>query len=208
MPFKFWYKLLLTTSFCVSCYCLLSTDEEGASQVVVQCMQYRRRGFNTCIGKILLEGDMATHCCILTWKIPWTEESDGLQSMGSKRVRHNWTHMCTCACTHAHTHVHSQMRKLKPRGNLPKVTGWVGGGRFDSRQSGSIVYVLNWLSNVLRTKGLFFFFLNVDHCCCSVTQSCPNLCDPMDCSMAGFLVLRHPPEFAQTHVHWVRDSIQ
>ena len=29
---------------------------------------------------------------MLAWKIPWTEEADGLQSMGSQRVRHNWAH--------------------------------------------------------------------------------------------------------------------
>ena len=44
--------------------------------------------------------------------------------------------------------------------------------------------------------------------CCSVTQSCPTLRDPTDCSMPGFLVLHHLPEFAQTHVHWVNDAIQ
>ena len=32
---------------------------------------------------------MATHSSILVWKIPWTEEPDGLQSMGSQRVRHD-----------------------------------------------------------------------------------------------------------------------
>ena len=36
---------------------------------------------------------------------------------------------------------------------------------------------------------------------CSVAQSCPTLCDSMDCSMPGFPVLHHLPEFAQTHVH-------
>ena len=36
---------------------------------------------------------------------------------------------------------------------------------------------------------------------CSVAQSCPTLCDPMDCSTSGFPVLRHLPELAQTHVH-------
>ena len=36
--------------------------------------------------------------------------------------------------------------------------------------------------------------------CCSVTQLCPTLCDPMDCSMPGFPVLHHLPELAQTHV--------
>ena len=46
--------------------------------------------------------------------------------------------------------------------------------------------------------------------CCyfSVAQSCPTLCNPMDCSMPGFPVLRHLSEFAQTHVLWVGDAIQ
>ena len=34
-----------------------------------------------------LEKEMATHVSILAWKIPWTEEPGGLQSMGSQRVR-------------------------------------------------------------------------------------------------------------------------
>ena len=38
------------------------------------------------------------------------------------------------------------------------------------------------------------------------TQSCPILCDPMDCSMPGFPVHHHLPEFAQTHVHRVGDA--
>ena len=36
-----------------------------------------------------LEKEMATPCSILAWKIPWTEEPGGLQSMGSQRVGHN-----------------------------------------------------------------------------------------------------------------------
>ena len=39
-------------------------------------------------------------------------------------------------------------------------------------------------------------------------KSCPTLFDPMDCSMPGFPVHRHPPEFAQIHVHSVGDAIQ
>ena len=34
-----------------------------------------------------------------------------------------------------------------------------------------------------------------------VAQSCPTLCNPMNCSMPGFPVLHYPPEFAETHVH-------
>ena len=36
-----------------------------------------------------LEEGMATHSRILAWRIPWTEEPGGLQSMGSQRVRHD-----------------------------------------------------------------------------------------------------------------------
>ena len=41
----------------------------------------------------------------------------------------------------------------------------------------------------------------------SVTQSCPTLCDPMDCSMPGFPVHHQLPELAQTHIHLVSDAI-
>ena len=36
-----------------------------------------------------LEKGMATHSSTLAWRIPWTEEPGGLQSMGSQRVGHN-----------------------------------------------------------------------------------------------------------------------
>ena len=38
--------------------------------------------------------------------------------------------------------------------------------------------------------------------------SCVWLCNLIDCSTPGFLVLHYPLEFAQTHIHWVRDAIQ
>ena len=41
-------------------------------------------------GEDLLEEEMATHCSILAWRIPWTEEPGGPQSPGSQRVRHGW----------------------------------------------------------------------------------------------------------------------
>ena len=36
-----------------------------------------------------LEEEMATHSSILAWRIPWTKEPGGLQSMGSQKVGHN-----------------------------------------------------------------------------------------------------------------------
>ena len=42
----------------------------------------------------------------------------------------------------------------------------------------------------------------------SVAQSCPTLCDPMNCSTPGLPVHHRLPEFTQTHVHRVHDAIQ
>ena len=50
-----------------------------------------------------LEEGMAIHSSILVWRIPWTDEPGGLQSLGLHRVRHNWmtnTHMCLRHCVH------------------------------------------------------------------------------------------------------------
>ena len=42
----------------------------------------------------------------------------------------------------------------------------------------------------------------------SVAQSCPTLCDPMNCSTPGLPVHHQLLEFTQTHIHWVSDAIQ
>ena len=45
---------------------------------------------------------MAPHASILAWRIPWTEEPDGLQSVGSQRVGRDWVteHKYVCLYTH------------------------------------------------------------------------------------------------------------
>ena len=53
---------------------------------------------------------------------------------------------------------------------------------------------------------IFIIFIFVQFS--SVTQSCPTLCDPMDCSTPGFPIHHQLSELAQTHVHWVSDAIQ
>ena len=50
----------------------------------MQATQIRSLG-----GEDTLEKEMATHSSILAWRIPWTEEPGGLQSMGSQRVSHD-----------------------------------------------------------------------------------------------------------------------
>jgi len=47
------------------------------------------------------EEGMATHSSILVWRIPWTEEPDGLWSIGPQRVGHDGSDFA-CTCTHAY----------------------------------------------------------------------------------------------------------
>ena len=42
------------------------------------------------VREVPLEKEMATHSSILAWRIPWIEEPGGLQSIGSRRVGHDW----------------------------------------------------------------------------------------------------------------------
>ena len=53
-----------------------------------------------------LEKGVATHLSILTWRIPWTEEPGGLQSIALQRVRHN---CCELACKHVS---HIQVKEI------------------------------------------------------------------------------------------------
>ena len=64
-----------------------------ASQVVLMGKKHRRQerhGFDLGWEDPLKE-EMAMHSGILAWRIPWTEESGGLQSVGSQRVRRGWS---------------------------------------------------------------------------------------------------------------------
>ena len=45
-------------------------------------------------------------------------------------------------------------------------------------------------------------------CCCSVAQSCPTPCYPIDYKTPGLLVCHHLPEFTQVNVHCISDAIQ
>ena len=49
-----------------------------------QCRRHKRHGFDPWVS-------MATHSSILAWRIPWTEETCGIQSTGSRRVSNNWS---------------------------------------------------------------------------------------------------------------------
>ena len=57
----------------------------------VKCLSTMRETWVRALGwEDPLEKEMAIHSSTIAWKIPWTEEPDRLQSMGSQRVGHDW----------------------------------------------------------------------------------------------------------------------
>ena len=74
----------------------------------------------------------------------------------------------------------------------------------------SLIYSFPTLCLLIGAFNPFSFKVIIDRCISisSVTQLCPTLCDPMDCSMPGFPVHHQLLEFTQNHVHWVGDAIQ
>ena len=68
-------------------------NREGAPSLVAQTVKHlptmRETRVRSLGWKDPLEKEMATHSSIHAWKIPWTEEPGGLQSMGSQRTGHN-----------------------------------------------------------------------------------------------------------------------
>ena len=67
-----------------------------------------------------------------------------------------------------------------------------------------------WLGETLHTvnKQLMQYDDEYSLRSSSITQLCPTLCDPMDCSMPGLPVYHQLPDFTQTHAHRVSDAIQ
>ena len=67
-----------------------------------------------------LEKEMATHSSVLAWRIPGTGQPDGLPSMGSHRVGHDWSYLAAAADTCMYTHTHTHTFKFA----LPICYGW------------------------------------------------------------------------------------
>ena len=69
-----------------------SGKEPGLSvQAVLEKQEMQETKVQSLDGDDPLEKEMVIHFSILSWRIPWTEEPGGLQSIGSHRVRHNWS---------------------------------------------------------------------------------------------------------------------
>ena len=66
----------------------------AGTSLVAQTVKCRSTMWETRVQSLVwkdpLEKEMAIHCSTIAWKIPWTEATDRLQSMGSQRVGHYW----------------------------------------------------------------------------------------------------------------------
>jgi len=98
--------------------------------------------------KDLQKKGMATHSSILAWRIPWTEEPGGLQSIGSQRFGHNWaTNTTLKLCEIDHQSRFDAWNRVLRAGALgwPWGMGW--GGRWEGG-SGRGTHVYLWLIHV------------------------------------------------------------
>ena len=80
------------------------------------------------------------------------------------------------------------------------------------KESDSISLLYFWMPHIFCLSAYLVQFVlfctSLELQFSSVAQSCPNLCDPMDCSIPSFAVHHQLSELAQTHVHRVSDAIQ
>ena len=103
---------------------------------------------------------------VLAWRIPWTEEPGGVESMGLQRVKHDWPTK------------HSTAAAKSPQ-SCPTLCDPIHGSPPGSAVPGILqARTLEWVaisfSNAWKVKSES-----------EVAQSCPTLCNPMDCSLPG-----------------------
>ena len=106
---------------------------------------------------------MATHSSILTWRIPWTKEPGGLQSIGSQRVGHNWVTNIFTFCTKQNITILTFMNK--PR-----------------------IHKVNYFVSHFHYFWFPYLYLSITWVSCTMLcWATSDFCDPMDCSPPGSL---------------------
>ena len=130
----------------------------GASgkEPICQCRRHERQVWSL-FWDDLPEDVLASPFSILAWRIPWTEESGGLQSIGLQRVRHHWSDLV-----------------------------WHAQGNVTYFCTLDIIKVKSLLlSKFLRNHSLGNGYKDLAATAAKSLQSCPTLCDPIDGSPPG-----------------------
>ena len=115
-----------------------------------------------------LEKEMATHSSILAWEIPWTEETDGLQSMGLQRVGHDL----------------ANKQQQKHRREKSCIFWWLC-SREETAED--LLRLCKFPKNTLG-KIKIHEYTQACAVLCWITRSCLTLCNPIDCSPPCFSV--------------------
>ena len=154
-----------------------------------------------------VEKAMAPHSSTLAWKIPWMEEPGRLQSMGSQRVRHDWTTWLSLF-TFMHWKGNGNPLQCSYLENPRDGGAWWAAvygvaqswTRLKLLSSSSSRLLCPWnslgkntkvgcysllLQGICQTPGSNPGLLNGACMCAKSLQSCQTLCDPMDYSPAG-----------------------
>ena len=141
-------------------------------------MRWKRCVFDPWVRKISWRRKWQPHSNILVWKIPWTEEPGGQQSMGSQRMGCDWVHE------------HMPWRHM----SWVYHSGWVEGKSVENCVLGRMwpqeIFVLIPMSTLLHgayslTVLIRWVLGQTATATAKSLQSCPTLCDPRDGSPPG-----------------------
>ena len=124
-------------------------------------------------------GGHATHCSTLPWRLPWTEEPGGLQSLGSQRVRHSWVTARPVLLT-------------TPRLRGGEGTGPPGSEMLWSRAGGLQELSPPYFSGFSKTAKIYIFF--------SPNPSCFIYVVSLSLSLFFFIFYDWEPAIFQKHV--------
>ena len=133
-----WLLRMMLLWTCMYMYSFGASLVAQWQRICLQCKCCRRCGIRSLAQEDALEEVMASHFSILAWRIPWTEETGGLRSVGPQRVRHDWSNL---ACS-----MHILVPDFNSLGHILK-----------SRNMGSYG---NFMFNFLDTAKLYISFLN------------------------------------------------
>ena len=132
---------------------------------MVKCLPAMRETWVRSLGwEDPLEKEMATHSSTLAWKIPWTEETCRLQSMGSQRIGHDWATSLKVASTISYACVGDQKKAI----NSNSYFQWSLWGLREGisakhwmHSSGSVEVTTDWLALCLNSLAHHFTWLRL-----------------------------------------------
>ena len=123
-----------------------------------------------------LKEEMPIHFSILAWRIPQTEEPDGLKPIGSLRVGHDWAHTCSHLYRHK-SHLILEDGVIFNQRVFEWINEWMtwlfSGEKLNYERAFRVTPMKNFVQSLVKVKES------------EVAQLCPTLCDPMDCSPPG-----------------------